>query len=72
MLNTVKDYAYSVYVTSFFFFLFRFMNILLILNLIRKEKVKETVVTYTSRSEVDKILIEATANENWNVANSKL
>lgn len=38
----------------------------------RKEKVKETVVTYTSRSEVDKILIEATANENWNVPNSKL
>ena len=72
MLNTVKDYAYSVYVISFFFFLFRFMNILLIYNLNRKEKVKETVVTYTSRSEVDKILIEATANENWNVANSKL
>lgn len=40
--------------------------------LARKEKVKETVVTYTSRSEVDKILIEATANENWNVPNSKL
>jgi hypothetical protein len=40
--------------------------------LIRKEKVKETVVTYTSKSEVDKILIEATSNENWNVPNSKL
>ena len=38
----------------------------------RKEKVKETVVTYTSKSEVDKILIEATSNENWNVPNSKL
>ena len=38
----------------------------------RKEKVKETVVSYTSRSEIDKILIEATANENWNVPNSKL
>jgi hypothetical protein len=37
-----------------------------------KEKVKETVVSYTARSEVDKILIEATANENWNIPNSKL
>jgi hypothetical protein len=34
--------------------------------------VKETVVTYTSKSEIDKVLIEATANENWNIANSKL
>lgn len=32
-----------------------------------KEKVKETVVSYVSRSDVDKILIEATANENWNI-----
>ena len=38
----------------------------------RKEKVKETVVSYTARSEIDKVLIEATANENWNVPNSKL
>lgn len=38
----------------------------------RKEKVKETVVTYTAKNEVDKILVEATANENWNIANSKL
>ena len=38
----------------------------------RKERVKETVVSYVSRSEVDKILIEATANENWNIANTKL
>ncbi len=37
-----------------------------------KEKMKETVVTYTSRNEVDKLLIEATANENWNISNSKL
>jgi hypothetical protein len=34
--------------------------------------VKETVVSYVSRSDVDKILIEATANENWNIANTKL
>ena len=40
--------------------------------LCRKEKVKETVVTYTSKSELDKVLVEATANENWNIANSKL
>ena len=33
---------------------------------------KETVVTYTSKSEVDKLLIEATADENWNISNSKL
>jgi len=41
-------------------------------NTIRKERVKETVVIYTSRSEIDKLLVEATANENWNIANSKL
>ena len=40
--------------------------------LFRKEKVKETVVSYVSRSDVDKILIEATANENWNISNTKL
>jgi hypothetical protein len=34
--------------------------------------VKETVVSYTARSEVDKVLIEATANENWSMPNSKL
>ncbi len=33
---------------------------------------KETVVTYTTRDELEKLLIEATANENWNLANSKL
>ena len=33
---------------------------------------KETVVSYTSRNEVDKLLIEATANENWNISNTKL
>lgn len=27
---------------------------------------------HTSKSEIDKILIEATSNENWNIANSKL
>jgi len=62
MFDTVKDYAFSMYAclwkTS--------------LNVYRKERVKETVVSYVSRSEVDKILIEATANENWNIANTKL
>lgn len=38
----------------------------------RKEKVKDTVTTYTSKSDIDKILVEATGNENWNIANSKL
>ena len=33
---------------------------------------KDTVGSYTAKSEIDKILIEATANENWNLANSKL
>jgi len=33
---------------------------------------KETVISYTSRNEIDKILIEATSNENWNISNSKL
>ncbi len=27
---------------------------------------------YTSKNEIDKILIEATSNENWDIANSKL
>ena len=30
------------------------------------------MVSYVSRSDVDKILIEATTNENWNIANTKL
>ena len=38
----------------------------------RKEKMKDTVGGYTAKTEIDKILIEATANENWNIANSKL
>ena len=33
---------------------------------------KDTVVTYTARNEIDKLLVEATANENWNLSNSKL
>lgn len=33
---------------------------------------KDTVTTYTAKSEVDKIMIEATANENWNISNTKL
>jgi hypothetical protein len=33
---------------------------------------KETVNFYIAKDEVDKILIEATANENWNISNSKL
>ncbi|CDW83750.1 UNKNOWN [Stylonychia lemnae] len=33
---------------------------------------KETVTSYTSKSDIEKILIEATGNENWNIANSKL
>ena len=37
-----------------------------------KEKMKDTVSTYTAKTEVDKILVEATGNENWNIANSKL
>jgi len=37
-----------------------------------KEKVRDTVGSYTARTEVDKLLIEATANENWNVSNTKL
>ena len=59
MFDTVKDYAFSMYWS-------------IQTKLFRKEKVKETVVSYVSRSEVDKILIEATANENWNISNSKL
>ena len=33
---------------------------------------KDTVGSYTAKTEVEKILIEATGNENWNIANSKL
>lgn len=61
MFDTVKDYAFSMYLFFQTYNLYK-----------RKEKVKETVVSYTSKSEIDKILIEATANENWNISNSKL
>jgi hypothetical protein len=30
------------------------------------------VVSYTATNEIDKLLIEATVNENWSIANSKL
>lgn len=33
---------------------------------------KDTVATYTTTNEIDKILIEATANENWNMSNTKM
>ena len=55
MFDTVKDYAFSMYLISSIYLSFR------------KEKVKETVVSYTSRSEVDKILIEDKSNEFLNV-----
>jgi len=42
------------------------------LTILRKERVKETATMYTSKNEIDKILIEATSNENWDIANSKL
>ncbi len=61
MFDTVKDYAYSVYC----------LNPHLIFSY-SKERVKETVVVYTSKSELDALLIEATSNENWNISNSKL
>jgi hypothetical protein len=66
MFDTVKDYAYSVY---------EIISIHWSISLTyfcRKERVKETVVSYTSRSEIDKVLIEVTANESWNVPNTKL
>ena len=28
--------------------------------------------TYMAKDELEKVLIEATANENWNIANTKL
>ena len=68
MLDSVKDYAYSVYLLLFSLKLSSYLTD----HLFRKEKMKETVVSYTSRSELDKILIEATANENWNISNTKL
>jgi hypothetical protein len=33
---------------------------------------KDTVATYTTTNELDKVLLEATANENWNLSNTKL
>ena len=66
MLDSVRDIAYSMWVPTFTTFTYE------TIYYFRKEKVKETVVTYTSKSDVDKILIEATANENWNISNSKL
>ncbi len=33
---------------------------------------KDNLSTYTAKTEIEKILIEATSNENWNIANSRL
>ncbi len=41
-------------------------------NLIRKSKATESVITYMAKDELDKLLIEATANENWNISNTKM
>ena len=35
-------------------------------------KLQDTYSTYTAKDDLEKLLIEATNNENWNAANSKL
>ena len=38
----------------------------------RQGKMSDTYSTYMAKDDIEKVLVEATANENWNVSNSKL
>ena len=38
----------------------------------RQGRVADTYGSYMAKDELEKLLVEATANENWNISNSKL
>ena len=38
----------------------------------RAGKVSDTYSGYMAKDELEKVLVEATANENWNISNTKL
>ena len=38
----------------------------------RQGKVTDTYAGYMAKDELEKVMVEATANENWNISNSKL
>ena len=35
-------------------------------------KMSDTYSSYMAKDDLEKVLVEATANENWNISNSKL
>ena len=42
------------------------------ISMFRQSKVTDQYATYMAKDDLEKVLVEATANENWNLANSKL
>ena len=38
----------------------------------RQGKVADTYANYMAKDDLERVLVEATANENWNISNSKL
>lgn len=39
---------------------------------VSKSKAADSYTTYMAKDELDKLLVEATSNENWNISNTKL
>ena len=39
---------------------------------VRKAKAQDQYSTYMAKDDLEKLLVEATANENWNISNSKM
>ena len=40
--------------------------------MLSKNKATEQYSTYMAKDELEKLLLEATADENWNISNSKM
>ncbi len=38
----------------------------------RKSKATDSLSGYMAKDELEKLLVEATANENWNISNTKM
>ena len=38
----------------------------------RQSKASDSYSTYMAKDDIEKILVEATSNENWNISNSNL
>lgn len=39
---------------------------------VSKSKAADSYTTYMAKDDLDKLLLEATSNENWNISNTKL